>query len=87
MTIRLGILASHPIKYQAPLFRELARHVDLTVYFAYSQTAAGQAAARFSVAFEWDVDLLGGYEHRFLRNRAKNPSTDHYAGCDTPEIA
>lgn len=87
MTLRLGILASHPIQYQAPLFRELARHVDLTVYFAHRQTAAGQAAAGFNVAFEWDVDLLSGYHHRFLRNRAKYPGADCYAGCDTPEIA
>lgn len=87
MSYRLGVLASHPIQYQAPLFRELARHVDLTVYFAHRQTAAGQAAAGFNVAFEWDVDLLEGYEHRFLHNRAKHPSTDCYSGCDTPEIA
>lgn len=87
MINRLGVLASHPIQYQAPLFRELARHVNLTVYFAHRQTTAGQAAAGFNVAFEWDVDLLSGYEHRFLRNRAIHPSTDHYAGCDTPEIA
>jgi len=87
MTYRLGILASHPIQYQAPLFRELTRHVDLTVYFAHRQTAAGQAAAGFNVAFEWDVDLLGGYEHRFLQNRARHPSTDRFSGCDTPEIA
>lgn len=85
--MKLAVLASHPIQYQAPLFRELARDVDLTVYFAHRQTAAGQAEAGFNVAFEWDVDLLGGYEHRFLRNRARHPSTDRFAGCDTPEIA
>lgn len=86
MAHRLGILASHPIQYHAPIFRELARHVDLTVYFAHRQTSAGQAAAGFNVAFDWDVDLLGGYEYCFLRNRAKHPTTDHFAGCDTPEI-
>jgi glycosyltransferase involved in cell wall biosynthesis len=86
MTLRLGILVSHPIQYHAPLFRELTRYVDLKVYFAHRQTARGQAGAGFNVAFEWDVDLLGGYSHRFLRNRARHPSTDHFAGCDTPEI-
>ncbi len=87
MKYRLGVLASHPIQYQTPLFRELARHVDLMVYFAHRQTATGQAASGFNVAFEWDVDLLGGYEHRFLHNRAKRSSTDRYSGCDTPAIA
>ena len=85
--MKLGVLASHPIQYQAPLFRELARHVDLKVFFAHRQTAEGQAAAGFNVAFEWDVDLLGGYEHQFLRNRATHPSTSSFLGCDTPEIA
>jgi glycosyltransferase involved in cell wall biosynthesis len=85
--MRLGILASHPIQYQAPLFRELAHHVDVKVYFAHRQTAQGQADAGFNVSFEWDVDLLGGYDHQFLQNRAKHPSVSRFLGCDTPEIA
>jgi len=85
--MKIGILASHPIQYQAPLFRELAHHVDLKVYFAHRQTAQGQAEAGFDVAFEWDVELLCGYEHRFLNNRAKKPGVSHFFGCDTPEIA
>ena len=87
MTLRLGILASHPIQYHAPLYRELARQVDLKVYFAHRQSAAGQAAAGFNVAFEWDVDLLGGYEHRFLDNQARRPGVSDFFGCDTPAIA
>lgn len=84
---RLGVLASHPIQYQAPLFRELARHVDLKVFFAHRQTAQAQAAAGFNVAFEWDVDLLGGYAHQFLHNRSNQPGVNDFFGCDTPEIA
>ena len=69
---RLGVLASHPIQYQAPLFRELARQLDLTVYYAHRQTPEAQALAGFGVPFDWDVDLLAGYEHRFLDNVAKS---------------
>ncbi|MCA0303454.1 MAG: glycosyltransferase family 4 protein [Proteobacteria bacterium] len=87
MTVRIGYLVSHPIQYYAPLFRELARHCDLTVFYAHRQTAAGQADAGFGVAFEWDVDLLSGYDSRFLDNVARQPSTDRYFGCDTPGIA
>lgn len=85
--MKLAVLASHPIQYQAPLFRELARHLDLKVYFAHRQTASGQADAGFNVAFEWDIDLLGGYKHQFLHNASKNPSINSFFGCDTPEIA
>ncbi|GAB5536481.1 MAG: hypothetical protein Rubg2KO_27300 [Rubricoccaceae bacterium] len=84
--MKLGILATHPIQYHAPLYRELAKHVDLHVYFAHQQTASGQADSGFGVAFEWDVDLLSGYPHSFLTNQAKHPSTDSFKGTNTPEI-
>ena len=87
MSLRIGFLVSHPIQYYTPIFRELAKRCDLTVYFAHRQTAEGQAAAGFGTAFEWDIDLLSGYSSRFLTNVAKHKSTDHFRGCDTPEIA
>jgi len=85
--LRIGFLISHPIQYFVPLFRELAKHCDLTVFYAHRQTAEQQARAGFDVAFEWDVDLLSGYHSKFLRNVARAPSTDRFLGCDTPEIA
>lgn len=85
--LKLGVLASHPIQYQAPLLRQLARQCELTVYFAQRQTPQAQAAAGFGVDFDWDVDLLSGYEHRFLDNVAPRPDTGAFFGCDTPRIA
>ena len=85
--MHLGILASHPIQYQAPWFRALAERVDLQVFFAHRQTPQGQADGGFGVAFDWDVDLLSGYKHRFLANVSRRPSTNHFSACDTPEIA
>lgn len=85
--LRLGVLASHPIQYQSPIFRELASRCELRVFYAHRQPPQGQADAGFGVAFEWDVDLLSGFEHRFLLNRARHPGTDRFMGCDTPEIA
>ena len=84
--MRLAIVASHPIQYYAPLFRQLARSVELTVFFAHRATPVDQAKAGFEVGFDWDVDLLGGYDHYFLRNIADPPGVDRFAGCDTPEI-
>jgi glycosyltransferase involved in cell wall biosynthesis len=87
MTLRLGFLVSHPIQYYAPIFRELDRLCDLTVFFAHRQTSEGQAKAGFGVTFDWDVDLLAGYRSCFLTNVARQPSTDRFGGCDTPGIA
>jgi glycosyltransferase involved in cell wall biosynthesis len=84
--VRLGILTSHPIQYQAPWFRGLAKQVGLEVFFVHLQSAAEQASAGFGVAFDWDVDLLSGYKHRFLKNVSRRPGVDHFFGCETPEI-
>lgn len=84
--MRLAIVASHPIQYQAPLFRELANRLDLEVLFAHRATPTDQACAGFGVEFDWDVDLLSGYSHAFLHNVASKPGLNNFAGCDTPEI-
>ena len=83
---RLAVIASHPIQYQAPWFRALARRLDVVVLFCHQQTPAGQSAAGFAQEFEWDIPLLEGYEHRWLTNVARSPSVDHRAGCDTPGV-
>jgi len=83
---RLGVLASHPIQYQAPLFRALAREADVTVFFAHRQTPDAQAEAGFGVRFDWDVDLLTGYQYQFLQNVARRKGVGTFFGCDTPQI-
>jgi len=83
---RLAIVTSHPIQYHAPLFRMLAERVDLDVYYGHEQDSAGQAAAGFGVHFDWDVPLLGGYRHHFLRNVSRTPGVSAFRECDTPEI-
>lgn len=81
----LGILASHPIQYHAPWFEALAKEIDLHVFFAHRPDAKEQAVG-FGGAFQWDVDLLSGYEHTFLANVASRPGANHFFGCDTPQI-
>src|SRR6185503_1390569 len=83
---RVAIVTSHPIQYQAPLFRALAAVTDLEVFFAHRIDGAGQAAAGFDVEFDWDVDLLDGYRHSWLSNRSRRPNVFEFGGCDTPEI-
>jgi glycosyltransferase involved in cell wall biosynthesis len=86
---KIAIVTTHPIQYQAPLFRTLAAHPNLTVevFFCYMAGPADQANAGFDVEFDWDVPLLEGYPHRFLANRAKSPRVSGFFGLDTPEIA
>jgi glycosyltransferase involved in cell wall biosynthesis len=83
---RLAVIASHPVQYQVPLFRALAREVDLEVFFCHRQDPAGQAEAGFGVEFDWDVPVLHGYRHGWLTNVARVPDVSRFSGCDTPEI-
>ncbi|MFM7264424.1 MAG: glycosyltransferase [Cyanobium sp.] len=62
---RLLIVTSHPIQYQAPLFRALAAAPDLDpeVLFLTLPDAAQQGEG-FGVAFDWDLPLCEGYRWR-----------------------
>lgn len=84
--MRLAILTTHPIQYYGPLFRELARRLDIEVFFAHRASPEEQARAGFGHPFDWDLDLTEGYAHAFLANVARVPGVDAFLGCDTPEI-
>ena len=86
--VRLAIVATHPVQYQAPWFARLAADpaLDLTVYYGHRPTPEEHAAAGFGVPFEWDRPLLDGYRAAFLRNAARRPSLTRFFGVDTPEI-
>jgi len=69
---RLGVLATHPIQYQAPLYQEIARRdmVDLSVAFLSSIGATPVHHPGFGVTIAWDIDLLGGYRSTVLGRRS-----------------
>ena len=85
---RLAALVSHPIQYQAPLFRALAqtREVDLDVLFCSSGSAGFFLDEGFGVEFAWDIPILEGYCYRFLRNISPRPNHRRLLGCINPEV-
>jgi glycosyltransferase involved in cell wall biosynthesis len=73
---RLAIVASHPIQYQAPLFKTLASHpaLDVTVFYCSDVGASAPALdEELGVRFQWDRPLLDGYGYRFLHNLSRSP--------------
>lgn len=70
MPYRLAVVASHVIQYQDPFYRRLAAdpEVDLTVFFCSDEGARTYLDRDMGTTLRWDLDLLEGYEHRFLRN-------------------
>jgi glycosyltransferase involved in cell wall biosynthesis len=87
LNLRLGVLVSHPIQYYSPWFRDLSERLHTDVFYSHRQDSAGQAAAGFGVAFEWDTPLLDGYSYRWLKNVAKSPCISGFWGCDNPELS
>lgn len=66
--IKLAYYVSHPIQYQAPLLRRIAREpdIDLEVFFGSDFSLHAHAEKNFGRTVRWDVDLLGDYKHDFL---------------------
>lgn len=72
-TYRLAILNTHPIQYFAPLYRRLAQEPDinLTVYYCSRLGVDIYSDIGFGQQLKWDIPLLDGYSHKFLKNFRK----------------
>src|SRR5579883_1441282 len=87
--VRLGILGSHPIQYQAPLFRRLAarRDIDVEVLFCSRWGLRSYLDPQFGVRFSWDVPVLEGYRSRFLMNLSPRRGPNGFFGVINPGVA
>lgn len=79
--IRLAVISTHPIQYYAPLYREIFSRPDITgeVLFAGRHgTESSSFDPEFAQTFKWDIDLTGGYPHKFLdvHARFRKPSAE-----------
>lgn len=85
---KLAIVVSHPTQYYSPWFRWLAieAKLRLKVFYLWEFGVTKQRDPKFETAFQWDVDLLSGYESEFVPNTAKKPGTDHFGGLRNPTL-
>jgi glycosyltransferase involved in cell wall biosynthesis len=85
--VRLAILSTHPIQYNAPAFRELAARPELDVRVFYEWKGPGNDGdPEFGRTVNWDIPLLDGYSFSFVENVSKSPGTHHFRGIDNPGI-
>jgi glycosyltransferase involved in cell wall biosynthesis len=87
--LRLAGVVSHPIQYQAPLFRCLASHpdIDFTAIFLSEHGIRPSFDAGFGRVLAYDIPLLEGYRHLVVRNRARHPGTQRFLGAVNPGLA
>jgi glycosyltransferase involved in cell wall biosynthesis len=85
--IRLAIVTTHPIQYNAPAFARLAAMPDLDVRVFYEWGGTGTTCdPEFGREVTWDVPLLDGYEYAFVPNVARKPGSHHFRGIDNPTL-
>lgn len=82
---KLAIIATHPIQYQAPLWKKLAQSslLKLKVFYANNHGSVESYDPLYGKSFTWDVPLLEGYEYEFLRS-IKIPGLPGPTACYFP---
>ncbi len=87
--MKLAIVSTHPIQYNAPWFRMLAakKSIELKVFYTWEQA---KSSAKYDPGFgrivEWDLPLLDGYEYTFVKNISNDPGSHHFKGVDNPTL-
>jgi len=85
---RLTVVNSHPIQYFAPLYAylNLDPELDVTALYCSDFSMRGGVDPGFKQAVTWDVDLLDGYKHVFLGERAKKRNVSGFFTLICPEV-
>jgi glycosyltransferase involved in cell wall biosynthesis len=86
---KLAIVTSHPIQYNAPLFRLLANdpRIDIHVFYTWDQAVGStKYDPDFGRDIAWDIPLLEGYAFTAVKNIAADPGTHHFKGLVNPDL-
>ncbi len=86
---KLAIVSSHPIQYNAPLFKLLTQNgvIAIKVFYTWGRSALlNKQDPGFGRVIEWDIPLLDGYEHCFVDNISTDPGSHHFKGIINPTL-
>lgn len=72
--VKIAVINSHPIQYFAPLYKELNKNNDLEVTALYLSDLNLKPSLDpgFKQEIKWDIDMLDGYNYKFIGNYQKN---------------
>jgi len=86
--VRLAIVTSHPIQYNAPWFRHLATRAEfsLRVFYLWDYGIKPMFDPGFQQTIQWDIPLLAGYRYRFVPNKSPHPGTYRFLGLWNPSL-
>jgi glycosyltransferase involved in cell wall biosynthesis len=85
---RVLFVCSHPVQYQSPIFREMAKHPRLDIQVAYCSLQGAEPALDpgFGIKVSWDVPLLEGYPWLQVSNRSRRPGLGRFWGLMNPGL-
>lgn len=85
---RIAVVNSHPIQYFAPLYAYLNRDpsLEITTLYCSDSSLRGTVDPGFGRPVAWDVDLLAGYEVKWLGERAKTRAPRGFWSLVCPEV-
>jgi glycosyltransferase involved in cell wall biosynthesis len=85
---KLAIITTHPIQYNAPMFKLLSerRKINIKVFYTWEQSKEKVFDEKFGKVIIWDIPLLSGYDYTFTKNISKNPSSGHFQGVINPTL-
>ncbi|MGN6296290.1 MAG: glycosyltransferase [Ginsengibacter sp.] len=86
---KLAIITTHPIQYNAPLFRLLNERGNLQIKVFYTwgkKVAEEKYDPGFGKNIEWDIPLLEGYEYEWVENVSLDPGSHHFNGIQNPGL-
>ncbi len=86
--LRVAIVNTHPIQYFAPLYAYLSREcgIEVTALYLSDFSLRGATDEGFDQAVKWDIDLLSGYEARFLGKRSETRQLGGFLSMVGPEL-
>jgi glycosyltransferase involved in cell wall biosynthesis len=85
---KLAIISTHPIQYNAPVFKLLAerKNIQIKVFYTWEKSRDGVFDVKFGQYIKWDIPLLEGYEYQFVKNISPNQGSHHFKGMINPEL-
>lgn len=78
---RLAVVVSHPIQHFVPFYRAIAADpaFDLCVFFCSKNGLESYFDQQMNSEIKWGMDMLGGYQSRFLDEAARITDTGFFA--------
>src|SRR5262245_6344139 len=85
---RVAFVNTHPIQYFAPLYAYLNRmgEFEITALYLSDFSVRGSLDRAFGQMVKWDIDLLSGYDARFIKGAGLRNEPAGFLSIIAPQI-